>query len=268
MEQWINGTIIFILGLAFGSFLNVLIDRLPQEQSILGRSHCDYCKHTLAWYDLIPLISFLVLGRRCRYCKKSLSWQYPVVEMITGTSFLLISNIKYEISNFFFLDLLILFGIIACLIVIFFADLKYQIIPDSMQVTFFVFALGYKGMGVVGGLNTWLYAYIVILLHSFVAAVVVLAPILFLFLITRGKGMGFGDVKLSFTMGFLLGIPQGLMALYLGFILGAIAGVALIMVKKKKLRSKIAFGPFLVLGTVVMLFWGSLVIEFVRGMFG
>jgi len=257
---------LFLLGLAVGSFLNVLIDRLPKGESINGRSRCDHCKKKLTGWDLIPVLSFIILRGRCRYCKHKLSFYYPLVELITGLSFILIFN--YQISPLRplgfegqaisqFLNLLISLGLFSCLIVIFFSDLKYQIIPDSMQVAFFIFSLLLKSAEIFqkkcvgGGL---LHCYIATLLPWLFSGVVVMLPILFLWWVTRGRGMGFGDVKLAFSIGFLLGLKDGILSLYLAFILGAVVGLVLIILKKKKLKSKIAFGPFLVLGMILLFF--------------
>jgi len=246
----------FIIGTAVGSFLNVLIDRLPNEQEINGRSHCDYCQRNLDWYELIPLVSFFLQGGKSRCCHKKISWQYPTVEMTTGVAFLLISNFKFQISNIHDrlpitdCQLLLTFGIVSCLIVIFFSDLKYQIIPDSVQVVFFGFSMIFRFITVFPN-------YYLLATNYLVPSLIVLFPILFLWLITKGKGMGFGDVKFSLIMGVLLGLKGGLVALYLAFITGGIVGLILVLLKKKKLKSKIAFGPFLAIGTIIMLFFAD-----------
>jgi len=237
-----NAFFIFILGLSIGSFLNVLIDRLPKERSIMGRSACDFCHHELTWFDLVPVISFFCLGRRCRYCRKKLSWQYPVVEMLTGAVFLslYICVPANPINRGIYLALA------SSLIVIFLSDAKYRIIPDSMQLTFFISVLLLKFFDK---------NIIISLIYGFRDSLIVMAPILFIYLFTKGRGMGFGDVKLSFTIGFFLGILKGFMALYSAFVLGAIVGIILIAIKKKRLKSKVAFGPFLVLGVIITCIW-------------
>src|SRR3989344_1536255 len=126
--------LIFILGLTVGSFLNVLIDRLPNDKSILGRSYCDHCKKTLSWKDLIPVVSFVILRGKCRYCHTRLSYQYPLVELLTGFLFILTYqfatlNFQFSIFNF---QLIYYLLIVSCLIVVFFTDLKYGIIPDKI----------------------------------------------------------------------------------------------------------------------------------------
>lgn len=217
-----------LFGLAAGSFLNVLIDRLPRGRNvIMGRSQCDYCGKTLRWFELIPLISFLVQRGRCRRCHKKLSWQYPIVELVTAVGFIFLAP-SYWI-------------IFSSLLVIYMADLKYQIIPDSMIVVGVIGVIG--AMGVIGG--------------NVMAGIGASLFFFLLWLITHGKGMGLGDVKLAFLMGLLLGFPNIIIASYSAFLTGATSGVILILLGKKKLKEKIAFGPFLVTGTVVALMWGE-----------
>ena len=147
----------------------------------------------------------------------------------------------------------------ACLNVIFLTDAKYQIIPDGMQVALFVsVVLLLLVQGVIPQE----------LASRILAAGVVMAPILALFLVTRGKGMGFADVKLSLTIGFLLGIKSGLLALYIGFLVGAVIGVFLLLSGHKKLKSRIAFGPFLIVGMILMLFWNEQVFVFIHRLYG
>ncbi len=136
---------IFIFGVSIGSFLNVLIDRFPFEKSIGGRSFCDHCRHQLSWYDLVPIVSFFLLGRKCRYCGKKISWFYPLVEFLTGVMFvfvfLYLSPIDKLDFHFKIWQLIGYLGVVSCLIVVFFSDLKYHIIPDQVQVALFVFGL-------------------------------------------------------------------------------------------------------------------------------
>ena len=259
---------IFIFGLSVGSFLNVLIDRLSQEEKITGRSYCDHCGHQLAWYDLIPLLSFFILKRRCRYCGKKISFQYPLVEFLTGVFFVLIALNLYPLNKPFFsfsypqsLYLLIAnFVIISCLIVIFFADLKYQIIPDQIEIFLFcasLIILPFYSQSI------WLAFF-----HQILAALIIMAPIFFINFLSAGKAMGFGDVKLAFNIGFLLGLKAGFFALYFAFVFGGIVGFILILFRRKKLKSKIAFGPFLVLGIITMLFFQDKILTLLGKIYG
>lgn len=229
--------IVFIFGLAVGSFLNVLIDRLPKGRDVIaGRSRCDYCKKILRWYELVPLLSWAIQGGRCRQCHKSLSWQYPLVEIATGVGFIIfVGSYWYWI-------------IFSALLVIFMADLKYQIIPDSMVVVGVIGVIG--AIGLIG--------------ENVLAGAGAAAFFFLLWLITRGRAMGLGDVKLAFLMGLLLGFPGIIIACYLAFLTGAGVGVILILRGIKGLKSKIAFGPFLILGTCITLVWGPQIMEWWR----
>lgn len=238
-----------LFGLAVGSFLNVLIDRLPRGRNVItGRSTCDYCGKALRWFELIPLISFLVQRGRCRRCHKKLSWQYPIVELVTAVGFM---YGMYGWNGSYGSDGII--GVVgrwiifSSLLVIFVADLKYQIIPDSM------IAVGM--IGVIGGIRD-----IGVMRENAMVGLGAAGFFLLLWIITRGRGMGLGDVKLAFLMGLLLGFPTIVVASYLAFLTGAGVGVILILLGKKKLKEKIAFGPFLVTGTIIAYFFGNTLI--------
>jgi leader peptidase (prepilin peptidase)/N-methyltransferase len=235
--------ILFVYGLVVGSFLNVLIDRLSMEQSIGGRSHCDHCGKTLRWQDLVPVFSYIYLRGKCRYCKKKLSPQYPLIEILTGLVFVL----SWNFSPFDTIPLRILTIALSCvLLVILAADFKYQIIPDEMQVALVgiaVLMLVFHDVPLTG-----------VLIRG-VEGVLIMLPILFLYLVTRGRGMGFGDVKLAFGIGVLLGLQRGGLALYIAFLTGAVVGVGLLISGRTKMKNKIAFGPFLIVGIVCLFFF-------------
>lgn len=214
--------IFFLLGLCVGSFLNVLADRLPRDESVFwGRSHCDYCKKPLRWYELIPVVSFVLQAGRCRRCRKKLSLRYPLIELITGAAFVMLPAQYWVLFSSF--------------LVIFIADFTTQIIPDSMLLAAAANAL------VVG--------------PHFLSAVAAGAFFYMLWFVTRGRGMGFGDVKLAAVLGLFLGYTRIIVAVYAAFLTGAAVGVILMLAGKKGWKSKIAFGPFLILGTVVSLLW-------------
>jgi prepilin signal peptidase PulO-like enzyme (type II secretory pathway) len=255
----------FLFGLAVGSFLNVLIYRLPRGLKFAGgRSFCPKCHHKISWFDNIPIFSFIFLGGKCRHCHSPISWKYPGVELITGIVTVIILNFKFEILNQFLtsnfkniLEVFLYLILVWSLIVIFFIDLEHQIIPDEILfpviVLFLLFFLATDYQLLVSN-------YLLPALGSF----------LFLFIIwavTRGRGMGFGDVKLAFLMGLCLGFPRIILAFYIAFLTGAMIGVILILFKKKKFGQHIAFGPFLTLGTFVSLIWGEKVINLVQKIF-
>ncbi|MEX2013269.1 MAG: prepilin peptidase, partial [Candidatus Levyibacteriota bacterium] len=242
--------LVFIIGLCVGSFINAYIDRSVRGESVIfGKSHCDNCKKNIAWYDLIPLVSYIHLGAKCRHCKSSLSFYYPITEFATGAVFVL-TFASVNSWNGSLVTLLYWLTIVAALVAIFFVDLKYGIIPDKIV---------YPAVGI-----SLIYLYmtpqdIVPYLLSAVGASVFL---LILLLVTRGKGMGWGDVKFVILMGLILGFPGTVVGLYLAFLTGAVVGVILILWRKKKLRgSTIPFGPFLVVGTILSLFYSQFFIN-------
>ena len=226
-----------------GSFLNCVIYRLEKEKSFLkGRSYCPRCKHKLGFLDLVPVLSFFMLRGRCRYCKEKISWQYPMVEISTAAIFLLIFNFQFSIFNF----------ILACfLIVIFVYDLKHYVIPDKVIYPAIGVALVYDFLrsDFLGKSD--------LLISALGAAAFFLAIVL----ISRGKWMGVGDIKLAFLMGLILGYPNILVALFLAFLIGAIIGVGLMVFGKKTMKSEVPFGPFLVGGTLIALFFGKEIIN-------
>ena len=266
---------VFLFGLVVGSFLNCVIYRLALPNFSLknlgglkNRSYCPYCKHLLSWQDLIPVFSFIFLKGRCRYCQKPISLQYPLVELATGILFLLIFNFQLPsvveeinlFSAFNFLNLIYYWTIASFLIVIFVYDLKHYIIPDKIV---------YPAIGIVLVYNflrsdlQWRSDLTISLAASFSAAAFFLAIVL----ISRGKWMGVGDIKLAFFMGLVLSWPNILVALFLAFFIGAVVGVGLIISNKKTLKSEIPFGPFLVTGTFLALFWGNELISWYQALF-
>lgn len=249
--------LLFIIGLAIGSFLNVLIDRLPNDESpFKGRSCCDKCKKTLKWYDLIPLLSYLYLKGKCRYCHSPISFYYPFVEIVTGLMFVILflwlKNLPFSIYqlpfNFQFSIFLYYLFILSSFLVIFFTDLKYGIIPDKIV---------YSAIAVAVIFNCHFSTF-----NYFFSGLGAFIFFLVLYLITLGKGMGFGDVKLAFLIGIVLGFPKILAAFYLAFLTGAICGIILIIWGKKKLKGgTIPFGPFLIIGAVLSLFFGEKILH-------
>ena len=241
-----------------GSFLNCVIYRLEKGQSFLrGRSYCPNCRHQLGFWDLIPVLSFLWLRAKCRYCQKKISLQYPLVEIATGVLFVLVFNLlRSDLLGRS--DLLISgFVIIPFLIVIFVYDLKHYIIPDKVI---------YPAIGITliyHFLRSDLLGRSDLLISAFGAAAFFLAIVL----VSRGKWMGVGDIKLAFLMGLLLGWPNIFLALFLAFTAGAVIGIGLILFGRKSLKSEVPFGPFLVSGTVMALFWGEPIINWYLGLY-
>lgn len=244
----------FIIGVFFGSFFNVLIDRIPREEEFMvGRSHCDFCGHTLSWYDLFPLFSFILLKGKCRYCHTFIGWKYPVIEVTTGLCFAFTASQSVSASP---IETILLLGIIGCILIIFYTDLFSGIIPDIILIPLFLLEITRFFV---------LHQAVFPVLVSFLGAGLFF---LSLFFITRRKGIGLGDVKYAFAMGILLGFPGIIIGLYIAFLTGAMIALILIVERKKKFGSAIAFGPFLVLGTFIALFWGTPLWDLIKHIIG
>ena len=247
---------LFIIGLCLGSFFNVLADRLPHNAWPTGRSKCDFCGKILRWSMLIPVFSYAIGKAQSVCCGKRLSVWYPISELLTGILFVGMWNLAL-VNGWNGIQIALYFIIMSSWIVTFLADVKYHIIPDLMTIVFTIAALmlilplGAREITIhmAGGLL--LFALLYILYGS-----------------TKGRGMGFGDVKFAFPMGLLLGPVYGFLALYISFMIGGIYGTGALLSGNKKLKSSIAFGPFLIAGTAIMVVWGQRVWIFFEKLLG
>jgi prepilin signal peptidase PulO-like enzyme (type II secretory pathway) len=237
----------FVIGLAFGSFLNCLIYRLYHKKTLFSRSFCPNCQHQIAWYDNIPILSFIILAGRCRFCRQKISWQYPLVELVTGLLFLAVASqhqllmINYQLLVKILRDWLMVFA----LIFIFIYDLRYYIIEDTVLLPL---------AGLIFILNLILRIPIFNLLLAGVLAVIFFALQYFA---TKGQGIGLGDLRIGLLMGFYFGWPKILVALILAYLVGALVSLFLIIFKRKKWSSRIPLGPFLAIGSLIALFFGQ-----------
>src|SRR5581483_5011845 len=216
---------LLLVGVVVGSFLGVLTYRIPRRMNFVwGRSRCPNCKREIKWYDNIPILSFLFLRGKCRYCKKNISSRYPLLEIVTGVCFILIGP---NIFNLF----------LACIFIsIFVIDVERMLIPDELVLAGILVAiLNLKSEIFVGTL----------------AGLLAADFLLFLNLITKGKGMGLGDVKLAILIGMIVGLNKTPIWLFYSFVTGAIVGLTLIAFGKANMKQKIAFGPFLIIGMVI-----------------
>ncbi|MEK7617145.1 MAG: prepilin peptidase [Patescibacteria group bacterium] len=286
----------FILGTVLGSLVKALADRSLTNKTFRGRSYCPQCKHKLQWYDLLPIISYLLLRGRCRYCGDRISVEYFLVEVVMG---LLIGYLFFQgfdkimqwpyLVNFQFtislLDLLFKTFFISVLVVLFLTDIKRMFIPDRIILPSIVIATIFLLLTTLYKIG-YLYYFLSQsrigqlllpphsdyfrnhairtaepLIYSIVAAILIGGFFWLLIIITKGKGMGGGDVKLGALMGLVLGSPLSLVALMISFLLGALISVVLLTLGKKHFGESIPFGPFLVSGSLVTLFWGNNIFE-------
>ncbi|HPK87028.1 MAG TPA: prepilin peptidase [Atribacterota bacterium] len=251
MTYIFTGLIIFIIGLVIGSFSNVCIYRIPRNESIVfPGSHCPGCNQLIKWYDNIPLFSYLFLKGKCRNCKINISWQYPLVESLTGF-------IYFFLFYFYGLQILTLAYMLfsSVLIIITFIDLKEKIIPDVLSIPFL--ALGFlfsflrqdfspldSLLGVLAGGGS---LFLIAVLGSF---------------FFKKEAMGGGDIKLAAMTGAFLGWQSTLLALFLGFFIGSVTGIIILMRNKNKLSdTALPFGPFIAVGSIITLFLGEFIIN-------
>jgi len=272
-----EGIILFIFGVIFGSFLNVLSLRYDPDRSffspenVSGRSHCMYCGKTLAWYELIPLFSFVIQLGKCRSCGVRLSWQYPLVELATGFIFLLplhlIPNSFFIIQNIFWISVFIIF------LLIWVIDFRWYLIPDELNIGLValgicIVALGWiqGNFGEVQGSFIGSYAALFgirqnIWLNHAVGALAGIGIVGLIIAATLGRGMGMGDLKLLGAMGLIFGWPDVVFIFVVACFVGAIVSVGLMAFGKKNMKSMVPFGPFLILGATLIFFFGEQMLE-------
>lgn len=231
--------IVFLYGITIGSFLNVLIYRLPKKENIVTtRSHCMSCGNQLKWYDLVPLFSYLVLRGKCRKCKAKISVQYPLIEGLNGVLYILVFSV-YGISVETLLYCLLSSALLALSVI----DLRTYEIPVGFQ--YFILVLGIAR--VATDYKNWL-LYVI----GFFAVSVFLYLIV---LISKGAAMGGGDVKLMAVCGLLIGWKMILLSLAVGCILGSV--IHLLRMKFSGQEHMLAMGPYLSLGIMISVLWGN-----------
>lgn len=254
--EFLNLVIVFILGTIIGSFLNVVIYRYNSGSSPLkGRSQCFACGKTLSWYELIPIFSFLLQRGRCRGCKTKLSLQYLLVEVLTGLMFVSVFLVHKSMLESGYL--VVVFSI---LLVIAVYDFRHQIIPDGLVAVFALLSIWWFISTVPGGLARAIhFPYY----WTLIAGPMLFFPFWFLWFVSKGRWLGLGDGKLALGIGWFLGATLGASAVMLAFWIGAAYALTIMAIQKigghilgtrLSMRSEIPFGPFLILGTIVVYF--------------
>jgi leader peptidase (prepilin peptidase)/N-methyltransferase len=256
--------LIILFGLIIGSFLNALIYRLYSGQSISsGRSACPHCGHVLGAMDLIPVVSFIWLRGQCRYCHKKISWQYPIVELVTATVFLLIAgHFGFQVGepafwvNLFFAAVLIVIGVF---------DFKHYLILDKVLLPVGILALLWNLYQDLSGAGPSFSGYLVLGVVSGLGLAVFFG---LQYVLSRGKWIGLGDVKLGWVMGNMLNWPLSLCMLMLAYFSGAFTGVILIGLGRKQMSSKLPFGLFLAFSGIITMLWGDKIVAWYLGLIG
>ncbi len=250
--------VLAVLGLIVGSYLNVYILRLNTGKSTAGRSGCMSCGGKLTWRELIPVISFFVLRGRCGTCGSRISKQYWMVELLTSLLFVLV-----WLQVFDLLTTVVSLAIVSTLIIIAVYDIRHTIIPNQTVYAFLVLAVLAYGLstGPLVAPALWP-SYGMTMVYS---AMVTSLPLFTLWFVSKGAWMGFGDVKLTLGFGAMLGVYQGIMAIMLGFVMGAIVGIFILYAprvissfrlrggaKKITMKSEVPFAPFLIAGFLLV----------------
>ena len=243
MEYIIIYSIVFLLGIVIGSFLNVCIFRLPRHEDIVfKRSHCNSCGCVLKWYELIPIFSFVIQGGRCRSCREKISWQYPITELLNGLIYIWIFQTKGIAA-----ESILLCICASVLLVIAVIDSKTYEIPFGCNIIIGILGV----LRMLLDLQHW-YRYVI----GFFA---VSCLFLLVYYLTKGNGMGGGDIKLMASAGLFLGWQNIILALMLGSIAACIIHLALMKLKGK--GRVLAFGPYLALGIFVSMLYGNEIIS-------
>ncbi len=240
-SQYMTLFLIFILGLCIGSFLNVIIIRLHDGASPLkGRSMCPQCKHTLAWYELIPLASFIIQQGRCRHCQAHISWQYPFVEFGTGVLFAMLSSpifsYQFSVLSNFSITQLLNYLFLCILIVTFVTDLRWNLIYDAVVWPGIVLAL-----------------LITLSPYHLLAALVGGGAFALQYILSRGAWVGSGDILLGAFLGLILGFPAILAALFLTYISGSLVALLLMSLGGKKTKDTLPLGCFMCAVAILLL---------------
>lgn len=242
---------LFIIGIVFGSFFNVVGLRIPNKESFIkGRSYCPHCKTSLRAIDLIPIVSFLMQRGTCRYCNERISMLYPTIELFTGLLFLY-SYIQFGWQP----ELVTALLLMSMLMILFVTDLTYMLIPNKVLLFFLPFFII---MRIVSPLTPWY--------DSLIGAIVGFGLLALIIIVSKG-GMGAGDMKFFGVLGFILGWQLVLLTFFLSALFGAIIGLFLMAIRRVKKGQPIPFGPYIVAATIVSYFFGEQLLTIYRSFF-
>lgn len=264
--------ILIVLGLCFGSFVNALVWRVHQQSLpkskrpkdtnlsiVRGRSVCVNCQHSLSHIDLIPVVGWALLKGKCRYCKKSISWQYPFIEVLTATVFVASYLLwEFEVKGSEIVIYGLWLAVLTSLVALALYDTKWMILPNRiMKYSFglaFVLALATIAIRNDG--------YSTSIINLVLSVVISGGLFALLFYISKGKWIGGGDVKLGFVLGFVVATPvYACLMLFIGSLLGCLVAMPAILFGSKTMQTKIPFGPFLIVATVIVYLFGREISE-------
>ena len=277
----------FIGGLFVGSFLNTVVLRLGKGEEISGRSHCPYCQKKLAWFELVPVLSFIFQRGRCRTCREKISFFYPFGELLTGFVFYLIAfsffhNVEFTVA---FLSSQKLWAVLflasflfylSILIVVALFDLRNLLIPENVLLIGAAGALifsvifyftSFANFSFLGGYFKFSWPHNPFV-SKMIGALCVGGFFFLLWFFSRGRALGFGDVEVGAFIGLILGLYDAIFALAISFFIGAFISLLLLLFKKKKFKSHLPYAPFLSLGVLVTIVCGKFILENYLKLFG
>ncbi len=258
---FLKAVFFFGIGAIFGSFLNVFVDRGERRESLLGTSHCDFCNKKLKWFENIPVLGYFFVKGRCSKCKKKLSVQYPLVEFCLGLLFLAIGFKTGVILSFSFLlinfvDVVYFCMVVFLLVAVFLWDLKYMIIPNKIVIAGFVTTVIYNIFQYFQ-VSCSVFSLSCFVTENILGSLLVGGFFYALFAISKGKWIGGGDVKIGFWLGLLIGWKHVYPFLLVTYVIGAVVAIVLVNFSKKGWKSQIPFGPFLVISSLIFLFFSE-----------
>ena len=270
---------LFVFGTAFGSFIKVIADRYDLDKFILkkstlgGRSGCPACGHKLDWFELVPLLSFIFLRGRCRICQNKIGLSYPLVELISGLIFVFVPlGISYSFpfinsSIFYFLFSIFYVIVFLSLLLLSLIDIRLKIIPDETNIFLIVLGIAivfFTPSGVATANHSFTGAYALLfgfqnnlLLNRLIGLLFGIGFYGILILITRGRGMGLGDLKFSAALGVVFGWPDIIFITFFSFLIGSIFSLPSLIFRKRGLKSFLPFGPFIALSALAVFFFGE-----------
>lgn len=252
----------FVIGVVVGSIVNATVLRTKSGLPIMSRAKCVGCVEPIAWFDLIPVVSYFVLKGRCRRCTSAIEWQYPAVEFAMGVLFTLFAARIFlglgipgfvgegEYGLLFIRDAIVSMF----LVVIFLYDFRFSVIPDRFSIPAMVAALL---LNLALGATPW---------GILLGGLAIGAFFSIQFLASQGRWVGGGDIRMGMLMGFLLGLPLGVLALFISYVMGALGGLYLVGKGHRRLDSHVPFGTFMAIGTIVTMIVGPAILDWYLGM--
>lgn len=263
MEEIIFGAVFLILGTVIGSFLNVVIWRLPRGEDIFGRSVCPHCKNKLKPSYLVPVLSYVFLRGRCGFCRKPVSLRYPIIEISTGLLFLIFGLQNNLLGTLDYILLIRALFVVSTMMVVFVVDLEHFLILDKvvLPAVFVVVVFNVLSDWVSGGS---IFMFSSMTLGGLFSAVFLSGLSFLLWWVSDGRLIGFGDVKFLFLMGLILGFPLGFLGFFISVWIGTIVSLVLIVLGKQHRKSLVPFGTYLSAGVLITMLYGE---EFMKWYF-